>query len=430
MKISAIISEYNPFHNGHAYHADTTRRETDADYVLSIMSGNFVQRGEPAVLNKYARAGMALDKLDAVFELPTVYAISNAGDFAKGAVSILDAIGCINYLSFGVETDDMNPFDKICDILTKEQANFKASLRDHLKEGTIYPLARELALKDILGDKISEIASSPNNILAIEYICALRTLDSNIIPHIIKRRGSYHIMHESPSSILKTQRQIVHKQIINDILNYNNSDSNIDNTSEFLSASAIRRLIADKNDISEHVPSIVLDAIKKTPCITENSTLDTLLNLRLTELTDDTPIHELSGDMLNRLRSITIPVSFDDAVQQLKTRNITYTRSSRALLNLILGIKADDFNVITKGGYAHYANLLSFRRDSSPLIKLIQDASRIPIINKKSDYHPVQDAESLSWYYDCKATDIYNTLYYCNSKINNPSELSSNLVIL
>ena len=127
MKISAIISEYNPFHNGHTYHADTTRRETEADYVLSIMSGNFVQRGEPAVLNKYDRAEMALSGIDAVFELPAVYAISNAGDFAKGAVSILDAMGCIDFLSFGVETDDL-------DMGYKGNVNFKDFYKDAIED--------------------------------------------------------------------------------------------------------------------------------------------------------------------------------------------------------------------------------------------------------------------------------------------------------
>ena len=398
MKISAIISEYNPFHNGHAYHADTTRRETEADYVLSIMSGNFVQRGEPAVLNKYDRAEMALSGIDAVFELPAVYAISNAGDFAKGAVSILDAMGCIDFLSFGVETDDINVFNRVCDILTAEPESFKSSLRDHMKDGLSYPAARDLALRDVLGDSVSGITSSPNNILAIEYMCALRCLDSKIRPHLIKRLGSYH-------------------------------DNGKPETG-FLGASSIRKMISEKTDISDHVPDQSLIKINRFRCITDNSVMDTLLNLRLSEITDKTSIHELSPDMLNRLKGISLPVSFDEAAAILKTRNITYTRSSRALINLIIGISSEDFDRITVSGYAHYANLIAFRRQSSPLIKAVQDTSGIPIINKKSDYRPDNESESLSWYYDCKSTDIYNMLYYSLSGIKKPSELSSNIKII
>ena len=395
MKTASIISEYNPYHNGHAYHVRKTREMTSSDYIISIMSGNFVQRGEPAIYDKYNRARSAALDIDAVFELPVIFSISNAGDFAMGAVSILNSLGCVDSLSFGVETLDMNLFERICSIITDEPSDYKSSLQDYIKEGNSYPLAREKALTDILGDSVKDIISSPNNILALEYMSAIKKINSSIRICPIIRKGSYH---------------------------------NTDEKNGYLSASAIRTLIYDNKDITPHVPSYDQELFKNA--LPGTSVLDGLLNLRLSELDYDVIYHEMSKDMMNRLKSIPVPTSFSEAVQLLKTKNITYTRSARALMNMILRIKEDDFREITNEGYSHYANLLSFRKESSTLLKTIQDNSEIPIINKKADYTPESHAASLSWEYDKKATDIYNSLCFIETGVRKPKELSSNVSIV
>ncbi len=410
MKVSAIISEYNPFHNGHKYHIDETKRLTEADYVIAIMSGNFVQRGAPAIRNKYERSFYALPFLDAVFEIPTIYSVSNAGDYAMGAVSLIDSLKTATHLSFGIESGDIDSFKKIADIITKEPADFKSSLLDHIKEGLSYPRARSMALSDTMGKEAESLISSPNNILAVEYIAALQKLDSNIIPVPVVRKGSY---------------------------------TNNNPGYGFLSASSIRNMLKNGEDIRSHIPATD-KVINKGSCLLSNESLDSLLSYKLSVISNksdeekynelhsdkEDDIHEMSGDMFKRLISIGPVTGFDECVERLKSKSITYTRASRALINLILGIKENDFKVITKKSYSHYANLLGLKKSSSNVLKYIYDNSDIPIINKKSDYRPKTDEAKLMRKYDLLASDIYNILYKDKTGITLPRELSSNVTLL
>ncbi|MCF0149353.1 MAG: nucleotidyltransferase, partial [Clostridium sp.] len=192
MNITGIITEYNPFHNGHLYHLNTAKKATNCDAVVCIMSGNFVQRGEPAIIDKWKRAEMALlNGVDLIIELPAFYAVSSAEFFAKGAVNILDRLGVVDNIFFGSECGDIDLLYKIARILTNEPKELKLKIKENLKSGITYAKAREKALINILNeDSLNEVLLNSNNILGIEYIKAILKSNSNITPLTMKREGS------------------------------------------------------------------------------------------------------------------------------------------------------------------------------------------------------------------------------------------------
>lgn len=196
MKTVAIIAEFNPFHNGHKYIVNQAKKITNSDYCISIMSGNFLQRGIPSMWDKYTRATIAVQEgIDLCLELPFPYATGSAYDFAMGAVSILNSLNSVDYLCFGAETDDLALFERITEILINEPDEYKTQLKTYLSQGLSFPSARSNALVSILQDtSISDLLSKPNNILALEYIHSLKKINSPIKPIIIKRIiANYHL---------------------------------------------------------------------------------------------------------------------------------------------------------------------------------------------------------------------------------------------
>lgn len=193
--ILAVISEYNPFHNGHVKHLAYSKQLTKADFSMAIITGNFVQRGEPSLVDKWTKAEMALKAgFDIVLELPTIYAISSAENFAGGAVKILNSLGIVDFLSFGSELGEIAPLDDLANLLYKEPKELSSLIHQHLKTGVSYPRAREMALMQFLGNNkiYKQALTSPNNILGIEYLKALKKYKSPIKPITIKREYSDH----------------------------------------------------------------------------------------------------------------------------------------------------------------------------------------------------------------------------------------------
>lgn len=189
-KVAGIVAEYNPFHNGHLYHILETKRKTGADYIVCVLAGGFTQRGDVSIINKWKKAEMALiNGVDLVIELPTVYSVSSAENFAQGAVKILNELKIVDTISFGVETDEIEILDKIATVLIHEPAKYKSILMHELEKGVSYPKARENALLMYLNNpqKYAKVLSSSNNILAIEYIKALKSTKSKMEPCLIKR---------------------------------------------------------------------------------------------------------------------------------------------------------------------------------------------------------------------------------------------------
>lgn len=190
--VLAIIGEYNPFHNGHLYHLNEAKKVSNASYSIAIISGNFVQRGNVSIVDKWTKAKMAiLNGIDLVLELPCIYSISSAENFASGAIRTLNSLKIVDTLSFGCELDDISILKEFAQILTDEPEEFKSLLSHELSKGISFPKARENALLMYLNDirRYANVLSSPNNILAIEYLKALNMTNSSIEPLSIKRAG-------------------------------------------------------------------------------------------------------------------------------------------------------------------------------------------------------------------------------------------------
>ena len=362
MLVNGIIAEYNPFHNGHKYQLEEALCQTRADYTIVVMSGNFVQRGAPALLDKHRRAEMALRcGADLVLELPTLYAVSSAEFFGSGAVALLDKLGVVTHLCFGSECGDAELLRQIAEILVEEPPEYSATFKRLLQQGLSYPNARTWALLQHYPflDSRKEVFSSPNNILGIEYIKALIRRGSSITPATVRRKGSgYH------------DRQ---------------TDGN------YCSALAIRQALFTDYDLSglcRHMPPEAGELL--TAHLSENKPVRTddfskMLHYKL--LLDNRNGYEryldVSSDLSDRIRKrLDEYISFESFCDLLKTKEMTYTRISRCLLHILLDITKEDMKLGKGLDYVPYARVLGFRRSAAPLLTAIKEASSIPLVTK------------------------------------------------
>lgn len=394
MSTVAIIAEYNPFHNGHSYQLKEALRLTGATNAISIMSGNFLQRGDAAIWDKYNRARLACQNgLDLVIELPFPYATGSARDFAYGAISTLNALNYVDYLCFGAENSDLQTLTEIADILVEEPVEYKEFLKAQLSSGLSYPASRSLALSMYTNIKdLDSIMNMPNNILAIEYLCALKRTNSSIKPVVVKRV---------------------------DLGYHSNSLEN-----SFASASAIRNAISkDRIDtLEQFVSKEVYADIMSTNnlnIILDSNLLTPWLQQKLICFPSDTNICDMPKELSNRLSKLSPVNSYDTIVESLKSKNYTTSRISRALIHLLFDYTEEDRALfVQKSGL--YANVLSFKKASSPLLKEISEKSIIPLIVKKASFEKLilslpedkQTAAKRMWELDTKATEIYNCLVF------------------
>ena len=360
MKIVGLITEYNPFHAGHLYHMQQARELTGADYCVVLMSGSFVQRGEPAIFDKYRRTKAALlAGADLVLEMPVAFSTASAHEFAAYGVALLSAIG-VDAVVFGSECGQIEFLKQAASALNHESAEFQERLRKGLKAGLTYPQARAKALE--MEDTRASVLSSPNNILGIEYLRAAEDLHSPMEFYTISRKGSgYH----------------------EDTL----ADAN------FPSASAIRGIIRNSlskdkdllDILASHLPAVTHPAYTgAVPVFVDD--FSELLNAAVLQLQATFSIADLSPELAARLaKPPYFPLSFEERIQALKTRQLTYTRVSRALLHLVLGMREEDISRWKDEGYALYARILGFRRQSSPLLSCLHKKSSIPLITKMAD---------------------------------------------
>ena len=360
MKIVGLITEYNPFHAGHLYHMQQARELTGADYCVVLMSGSFVQRGEPAIFDKYLRTKTALlAGADLVLEIPVAFSTASAHEFAAYGVALLSAIG-VDAVVFGSECGQIEILKQAAYALNHESAEFQERLRKGLKTGLTYPQARAKALE--MEDTWASVLSSPNNILGIEYLRAAEDLHSPMEFYTISREGSgYH----------------------EDTL----ADAN------FPSASAIRGIIRNSlskdkdllDILASHLPAVTHPAYTgAVPVFVDD--FSELLNAAVLQMQATFSIADLSPELATRLaKPPYFPLSFEERIQALKTRQLTYTRVSRALLHLILGMREEDISRWKDEGYALYARILGFRRQSSPLLSCLHKKSSIPLITKMAD---------------------------------------------
>lgn len=398
MKTAGIIAEYNPFHNGHAYHIEETRIKTGADYIIAVMSGNFVQRGAPAIINKYARARMALENgADLVLELPVCAAVSSAEAFALGGVSLLAGLGVVSSISFGSELKspmDFFALDRIAGVLVKEPNEFRQILTDRLKQGISFPAARAEAINEYLKREhpsenyFSNVMKRPNNILAIEYLKALKTYEYNIEPCMVTRAGGGY-----------------HEAVI---------------TGSLSSATAIRKQLHENSiqtalpEIQESVPSSVFSQLasyrKQFPFVRENH-FSELLHYALLNHADELEKFTSGNDeFANRVRNeLEHFQSWTQFATLLKTKNLTYTYVSRFLLHVLLNMNCEHEKIASDCNYAPYARILGFRKNAAPLLKAISEKCTIPYINRLSqDERTLDPSSSALLDLDIRATDIYN----------------------
>lgn len=373
MKVVGIIAEYNPFHNGHKYQIEELKKRTGADYCIVVMSGNFLQRGVPALCNKYNRAQMALScGADLVLELPVLWATASAELFAKGGVQTLVNTGVVTHLGFGAETDDLELLEAISSILKDEPEGYVFELRKALRQGVSFPVARKQALLTSLSsyntEYLEEVLNSPNNILAIEY---LKALPADITPVLVQRKGAgYH-------------------------------DTTID--TELPSASAIRDAIFESStshSISDSPQEVLKNAMPAeayeilAKCIEQNAIMEPadlsavmgyrLLSFHKHEFSLYADCSEgLANTIKNQLPNYR---DFESFCQELKSKNYTYTRISRTLLHMLLDIKEHHISSARQEGYAPYLRVLGFRKDASALLSEIKKEAQSPLITKVADY--------------------------------------------
>lgn len=375
MITAGIIAEYNPFHNGHAYHLNQVRARSQADYLIIVMSGDFVQRGTPAITDKYLRAQTALlCGADLVVELPCLFACSSAEAFAFGGVSLLDRIGVVDYLGFGCESGVLEPLEKAALILAQEPAPFRNALQKALQNRCSFPAARAMALSDCLGENTADtkLFSSPNNILATEYLKALYRLNSPIRPLAVKRTGSgYH------------EKELYFPELCSSVTE-----------PSFSSALALRNAILSQGDVTVikgHVPDPVFALLnggcgKRLPVTARD--FSSLLYYKLLSEAEKgySEYLDVSKDFSDKIKkNLRSYKNFDSFCMSLKSKDLTFTRICRCMTHILLNIRQADAQKIKAENGIPYARVLGFRESSAPLLTKIKRSSRIPLIVTAAD---------------------------------------------
>ncbi len=386
MKIAAIIAEYNPFHNGHRYLIEEVRRQGGADFVLAVMSGDFVQRGAPAFTDKFIRTEMALlGGVDVVIELPSLYAVSSAEFFAGGAVTLLNRLNVIDLLAFGSESGDLSLLEGCAHLLAEREEDLAARLKTLLRAGLSYPAARMRAFSELLSVPDAEsLFSSPNNILGLEYCKALVSSRSLIRPLTIKRKGEgYHSTSYNFSVAPDSQYSAC------------NCHTFSTPAAGYASATAIRRALSERPEAAaDCIPPEVWRLLAEKNLLTSPVTEDDfslLLHYKLlaekeqgfSGYLDCTP--DLSDKIVKKIPCFT---RFKDFCHLLKSKDLTYTRISRVLTHILLDIKTPDFflpPLKERNLYTPYARLLGFRESAMPVLSALKKNSTIPLISKMAD---------------------------------------------
>lgn len=377
MVTAGIVAEYNPFHNGHKYQLEQTRR-LGATHIAVFMSGNYVQRGEPAIVDKWTRALCALKNgADLVIELPVPYVLSSAESYAMGAVRTMQALGCIDMLTFGSEAEKLLQLERAADAVVSPQTS--ALLKEKISDGMTFARAREAAVRELYGDDIADILKKPNNILAIEYLKALRLISSDIRPEAIKRQGAAH--------------------------------DSADGDSPFVSATYLRGLIRQgkSGDLEGKMPGNVCDAIlKKTaagqaPC--DPAKLETAILAALRRLSPQAlaAIPDIGEGLENRLyQAIRESTSVREIMEKTKSKRYTLARIRRIIWNAFLQIPAD-FHKLPPP----YIRVLGLNNAGREILRAAKQTAALPIILKARDTQGLAPEQKAFYALEAQSTDLY-----------------------
>lgn len=395
-KVLGIIAEYNPFHNGHLYHLEQSKKETGSTYTVAIMSGNFTQRGNTSIIDKWSKAESALYcGIDLVLELPVLYSISSAENFADGAIKILDSLKVVDYLSFGAETNDIKILQQIAEVLYAEPRKYKTLLSHELKKGLSFPKARENALMMYLNDirRFTNVISAPNNILGIEYLKALLKYKSNIKPISIHRSS----------------------------VGYND----LVYTDNIASSTAIRNIMKNngfdilRNLLPEPSYSILIKNIKQGHVVPDLSTFEKeiIYNLRKMDISEIAELPDVSEGLEFALKNTANSCNtLNDFINIIKSKRYTNTRIQRILLYSLLGITKKDIDLSKKT--TPYIRVLATNKRGKFLISEILKANpRLEIITSVKRYLDSNPSKNyqLMLNKDIWATNVYTIGYEADS---------------
>lgn len=396
--VLGIVAEYNPFHNGHLYHLLKSKEEAKADSVIAVIGGNFTQRGEPSLLDKWCKAEMALaNGADLVIELPVLYSISSAENFADGAIKILNSLKIVDSVSFGSESENLNKLNIIANTLYKEPKEYKDLLYSFLKDGKSYPKAREQALVKYLKDsEYASIISSPNNILGIEYLKALKKYSSKITPINLQRIEVGHLSK--------------------------------DYSSEFASATAVRNLVYSNRikDVKSYIPpasyTILTEELKAGHFVKdisryENIIIYNLRNMPVEKIADLPDVSEGLEHLIKKAANSCNTI--EEFINIVKTKRYTETRIRRILLYSLLKITKKDMAISKKT--IPYIRVLGWNEKGKFLIsKIISANPRINVITSVKKFEDININKNLKTMLDkdILATNIY-TLGYSHDSCGN-----------
>ena len=390
LKSVGIIAEYNPFHNGHKYHLEQALTESGADVCVSVISGNFTQRGEIALLDKWTRAEMAVrNGVNLVVEMPAVFACSNAGYFAEAGVEILEGLGAES-ICFGSESGNTEELSRIAREIESNMENLEDEIKTGVKDGLSYPRARSQAILKLFGENAASVIESPNNILAIEYIRRMK----NARPLAVKRLGA----------------------------GYHDTDS----LDGMASATAVRKLLKEGGDISRMVPEFSREILNRNRGRLTDSSMLTPLIIQKVLMTSAEDLNRIFGaeeGLGNILKSrVRYWKSYEDIIDDLKSKRYTRTRIERMLVHTLLGTKREDMMSASK-----YIRVLAFDEKGSRYLKQVKKAGscKLPVITNINKDAACFPEISMTLEKDILATDIYNMaagldLYYNSEYVKKP----------
>lgn len=377
MKIAGIIAEYDPFHNGHAAHIANTRAESggQATHIVTVISGSFTQRGEPVLLSKFRRAEMALAcGADLVLELPLPWAMAPAEHFAAGGVAVLNALGCVNMLSFGSECGDTAVLKQLAEV--SAHPNYQSDLKTALENGIPYAAAGQQAAAEILGSEVAAHLSSPNNTLGIEYLRAVAAQDAAWDVFTLQRCGVSH-----NESVAK---------------------------GAFASATLLREMVRDNNDLfaaymPEKAAQILNDALKDGKVTTHTHRLETALMAHLRRLSpeDYATLPWLSEGLENRLyRESRTAADYNSLLEAIKTRRYPMARLRRVLWASLIGLTDADTR-----GLPPYVRVLGMNERGREILSASSPA--LPILSRTAQVAELDKRAQRVFALECTATDLH-----------------------
>lgn len=376
MKTAAIIAEFNPFHNGHAYLIKQAKKITGADRIIVIMSGNFVQRGEPAFMDKYTRTAHAIQNgADVVIELPTVYAVSQASFFALGAIKMIKKLRCVDYLCFGCETDNLELLSTIANVISEESEVYSETLQSYLKNGFSFAKSRENAILktvamgglNISAENVLSVIQSPNSILAIEYLNALKKSHCNTIPVAIIRSDSGYKNNSlrGPYAGAMAIRGLYSKP----------------STFSFINIKETLKSLVPQNELSS------LEENYKVNYPIYMSDFDNMIGMSLVQDKFETKkmdaMFDTTFDLTNRMRNFANKyISAEKYINDCNAPTITSSRISRILLYMLFNYRKDDFTEFRKDDYVYYFRILGFNKNHTDVLALIKESTPFPLITR------------------------------------------------